>query len=109
MIVNPYVHTEQEILNSSFDETTGVLGVLPLEYDPSGATRRLTTKNAAKKITVSGANTYVASATMGSSQASAVWQVKRINVTGGDTVITWCDGNDSFDNVATDLTLLSYS
>lgn len=64
--------------------------------------------NYALKMTVSGAVTYIAKAPIGSSQASAVWQAKRIDETSG-MVITWADGNDSFDNVATDLTSLSYS
>ena len=67
-----------------------------------------TKSNFAQKITVSGSNTYVAQAVIGSSQASAVWQVKCVNVTGGDTVITWANGDDKYDNVATDLTALSY-
>lgn len=62
----------------------------------------------AKKITVSGANTYIASAVVGSAQASAVWQIKKITVSGVDTIITWCDGDQLFNNVATDLTTLTY-
>lgn len=107
-VVNPHVHTDQEILNSSFDETTGVLGVLPLEYDPSGATLRKVTDNLATKVTESGLVTYVAEATPGSSQASSVWRVQKIDETTG-AVITWADGNTNFDNVATDLTALTYS
>lgn len=107
-VVNPHVHTEQEILNSSFDETLGVLAVLPLEYDPSGTSIRSVTDKLAVKVTVSGTNTYVAYATPGSSQASAVWRAKKVDESSG-TVITWADGNTSFDNVATDLTALTYS
>lgn len=107
-ITNPHVHTEQEILNSSFDEATGVLGVLPLEYDPSGATKRSVTGNLATKIVISGTDIYVGKATIGSSTASAVWQIKKID-TASDIIITWADGNDSFDNSMSNPASLSYS
>lgn len=101
-------YTTQSILNDSYDEVTGVLAVLPLEYDPSGATKRPVTGNLALKVTVSGAITYVAEAAIGTAQSAASWRVKKVDTTSG-TVVTWCDGNDNFDNVATDLTALSYS
>jgi len=62
----------------------------------------------ALKLTTSGAFTYIAKAPVGTAQASASWQVFRIDETVG-MVITWADGNDKFDNVATDLTALAYS
>ena len=107
-VINPHVHTEQEILNSSFDETTGVLAVLPLKYTPSGSTVRDVSDLLAVKVTVVGSVTYVGDASPGSSQASAVWRCKKVDATTG-TVVTWADGNTNFDNVATDLTALSYS
>jgi hypothetical protein len=58
-------------------------------------------------MTVSGSITYVAKAQVGSAQASAVWQCQKIDETSG-TVITWADSNANFDNVATDLTALTY-
>lgn len=64
--------------------------------------------NLAKKITVDGTITYVASGPLGASQADAVWQVKKIDATTG-VVITWQDGNDLFDNTATDLTSGNFS
>lgn len=63
----------------------------------------------AVKITTSGTSTYVGKATEGTVQSSATWQAKKIAVSGSDTIITWADGNSNFDNVATDLTALSYS
>ncbi len=63
----------------------------------------------ASKITVSGNYTYIAKAPAGSAQASAVWQAKRIEVSGSDTTTTWANGDTNFDNVATDLTTLTYS
>jgi hypothetical protein len=65
-------------------------------------------KNSAVKITEVGSVTYIALAAPGSDQASAAWQVMKIDETTG-MVLTWADGNANFDNVATDLTVLSYS
>lgn len=89
-----------------------------LGTDSSGATRRILTdfignlstasSKYAIKITESGDTTYIALAIPGASQASAVWQVMRIDESDG-MVLTWADGNSGFDNVATDLTALSYS
>ena len=63
----------------------------------------------AQKITVVSTITYIAVASPGSAQSAAVWQVKKIDesVT-GTTIITWADGDGLFNNVATDLTTLSY-
>ena len=72
------------------------------------ATEETLAANYATKVTVSGLVTYVGKAAIGSAQASAVWQAKKIDETTG-VVITFADGNASFDNVATDLTSLSYS
>lgn len=60
------------------------------------------------KVTTSGTTTYVGRAAVGSAQSSAVWQAQKIDESSG-TVVTWADGNANFDNVATDLTSLSYS
>jgi hypothetical protein len=62
----------------------------------------------AMKVTVSGTTTYIAIASPGTRQAKSSWQCKKIDESSG-TVITWADGNNRFDNVATDLTALSYS
>lgn len=85
-------------------------GFEKIQIDNKG-NQKVTDSNAlmAQKITVSGDNTYVAVAPVGSAQASAVWQVKKVNSSAGTTTITWADGNINFDNVATDLTSLSYS
>ena len=63
----------------------------------------------AQKITIVGSTYYLAYAAMGSAQSSPVWQVKRIQFIGDDIIFTWCDANDLYDNIATDLTALSYS
>jgi hypothetical protein len=65
-------------------------------------------KELATKITQVGTITYIGKAPIGTAQATAGWQAKKIDTTTG-VVITWADGNANYDNVATDLTLLSYS
>lgn len=50
----------------------------------------------------------MAKAEAGSSQSDAVWRAKKIDETSG-IIITWADGDTNFDNVATDLTALTYS
>lgn len=89
------ISSEGNLINPATEET--------LREVASGGTKY------AVKITTSGTTTYIGKATVGSSQASAVWQAKKIAVSGGDTTITFADGNANFDNVATDLTALSYS
>lgn len=74
-------------------------------HDASGAA--LVSDGAlAVKITQSGGYTYIGEAVPGTAQATAAWRCQRIDSTG--TTI-WADGNGNFDNVATDLTALSYS
>ncbi len=97
----------QEIQNLGFDTEFNTPVIENLEFDGANMVRQ-TSGNVALKITTVGSVSYVAIAPAGSSQASAVWQVKKIDETTG-TVITWADGNTNFDNVASDLTALSYS
>lgn len=105
----PYTKdSEQRILNKSFDPTFDVLAFENLEYDGS-TLKRGQSKNLATKITVSGTTTYVAKAPAGTTEATAGWQAKKIAVSGSDTTITWADGDTNFDNIATDLTSLTYS
>ena len=62
----------------------------------------------ATKITISGTVTYIGEAVPGTAQATAAWRCQKIDESSG-TVITWADGDSNFDNVATDLTTLTYS
>lgn len=64
--------------------------------------------NYSLKETVVGTIIYLARALPGSSQSNPVWQAMKVDGTTG-IVVTWADGNSNFDNVATDLTTLSYS
>ena len=63
----------------------------------------------ARKITVVGDFTYTAVAVPGTPEATAAWSCKCSEVDGDNTIITWADGNASFDNIATDLTALVYA
>lgn len=56
-----------------------------------------------------GSVTYIAKAAPGSLVASAVWQAMKIDESTSPATITWANGNGLFDNVASDLTALSYS
>ena len=87
--------------------SVGVSNVAGVAVNP--ATEETLAKKFAAKITTSGTTiTYVAQAAIGSSQASAVWRAKKITVSGNDTTITWAGGGN-FNQVATDLTVLTYS
>lgn len=100
--------SEQGVLNKAFDNEYNTLVTTSGEFD-GASVKRPTSRNVAKKITESGDYTYIAIAPIGTAQSEAKWQVKRIQVSGNDTIFTWADGDDSFDNIATDLTALSYS
>ena len=60
------------------------------------------------KITESGDNTYVAFANPGTLESAASWKAFKMDSSAG-LRLTFADGNQSFDNVATDLTALDYS
>lgn len=53
--------------------------------------------------------TYIGKAEPGSAEASAVWQIKKIEIIGTETIFTWADGNVSFDNVWNDRASLTYN
>lgn len=93
--------------NSSFDEDFGVNAVEELGYDGLSLQRRVADALAVK-VTVVGSVTYVGLAAPGTAQATAKWQCKKIDGTSG-TVVTFADGDANFDNVASDLTALTYS
>lgn len=97
----------QEIVNQGFDVTYGVPASLGLGEDGSGSLQRAVAQSLAMKITVSGDITYIAQAAPGTAESEAKWQVKKIDASAG-VVFTWADGNSNFDNVATDLTALTY-
>jgi len=77
--------------------------------DGLGAWHAMPYKLQAIKITESGSDIYIGMAAIGSVQADPVWRCLKIAQSGGDTTITYADADDNYDNIATDLTLLSYS
>ena len=103
----PYLNSSLDIDNKSFDGEFDVAVTEPLGYDGVALQRGLA-DNLATKVTVVGSVTYVGLAAPGTSQATAKWQALKIDE-GVGAVSTYADGNANFDNVATDLTSLSYS
>ena len=69
------------------------------------------TPNYATKIDTTSTtdNIYIGKAAIGSSGASAVWQIKKLNTATLALDKTWCDGDDLFDNEWDDRVSLSYS
>jgi len=65
-------------------------------------------KKYALRLTTVGSIDYVGEADTGTATSSALWRAKKVDSTSG-IIITWADGNANFDNVATDLTALTYS
>ncbi len=60
------------------------------------------------KKTPVGTTTYIAFASPGTAESAASWRAFKMDESSG-LRITWCDGDDLFNNVATDLTALTYS
>lgn len=81
---------------------------LLIYYDDAEATQLVEGPEYATRLATSGSVTYVGKAAIGSSSASSVWQIKKIDETSG-TVITWADGNSSFDNIWDNRASLTYS
>ena len=53
--------------------------------------------------------TYVGEAVIGSTEASSVWRIKKLETIGSILYITWADGNQSFDNIWDNRASLSYT
>lgn len=100
-------YPEQYMQNTSFDEEFGVNAVETLGYD-GVSLQRSNADNLALKIETSGSITYLALAPVGTEQSASAWQARKIDTSSG-VVITFADGDSNFDNVATDLTALTYS
>lgn len=98
----------QEIENLSFDTEYNVKVIETLGFDGQSLQRQ-NALNLATKITVVGDITYIGFAPCGTAESEAKWQCKKILTSGGTTTITWADGDSNFNNVATDLTALTYS
>lgn len=104
---NPTASSDLE--RSEHDSTYGVKKIRQYVYDGSNLIGKTADDVAIRLDDTSTANvTYVGKATVGSSTASAVWQIKKIDETTG-LVITWADGDTSFNNVWDNRVSLSYS
>ena len=101
--------TTAEPFNVPMVWQSSTLSYISLQVDPLGNLLTNGGDYYAQKVTASGGASYIAVASAGSSQASAVWQVKKVYTSGSDTITVWANGNANFSNVATDLTILSYS
>lgn len=55
------------------------------------------------------ATTYVGQAATNSAVGDPVWKIKRILISGTETIIEWADGNSNFDNVWNNRASLTYS
>jgi len=60
------------------------------------------------KITEDGDYTYIAFANPGTAEATEAWKALKIDESTGFK-LTWANGDQNYDNSATDLTSLSYS
>ncbi len=80
--------------------------------NPDGSIRTSSsTTNYTTRIRTDSVNTnytYIGNAITGSSQASAVWQIKRLDTTTNLDKL-WCDGDDSFNNIWDNRESLSYT
>ena len=100
--------TEQYIQNLSWDELFKLLAFVKMETDGSQVYRSQTPLMTLK-LTDNDPVIYLAQAPIGTAESAAGWQARKIETSGPNTVITWADGDAEFDNVATDLTSLTYS
>lgn len=86
----------------TYAELNGVGGQKTFPIDRTG---NLLDGQQAVKIQTSGNATYIGLANPGTNATLPNWQAFKYD----SGFLTWCDGNSLFDNVATDLTSLTYS
>lgn len=109
-------HSEQELQNKSFDTLFDIAVVEVLEYVPAGdtdpaiLTRPLSGDLAVRMDELTTPDiTYVGKARPGEAVGDAVWQILKMDDSGDGLVITWADGDTSFDNVWDDRATLTYA
>lgn len=103
-----YDATHNAVTRIQADSVSGLLSVEPYNYNGSSTPTPTVSKEVATKVQTSGNITYVGKAAPGTAQSAATWQAKSIDTSSG-VVVLWADGNAAFDNVATDLSSLTYS
>lgn len=84
------------------------------QYSVGGGGTTGTTETTEKvyklKTQTSGVYKYIGEAEPGTAQSTAGWRCYRIDLTDSANPLTvYADGDENFDNVATDLTALTYS
>lgn len=100
-------YTQQHILNESFDEI-GLVRVNATEYSPDGnVAYQKVTSNLTPRLDEGATYTYVGKAAIGSSDASAVWQIIRYPSADFSEGL-YADGDANFDNVWDDRESLTY-
>lgn len=97
--------SEQDILNRAYDRSLGVLLFASMGWDGSQAVMG-DSDNLAISVQTSGSDTYVGEAAPGTSLSASTWKAYKVDSSGN---LTFADGNATYDNVATDLTALTYS
>lgn len=98
-LVDAARHVQVDVLSSALPTTASTETTL--------TTINYGGKQFALKMTTVGSIDYVAEADTGTAFATPEWRVKKVDSTTG-IVITWADGDEEFNNSATDLTTLTY-
>ena len=108
-------YTSQYIDNMSFDPDFNVTSVEVVGEDATagvlrrvkvGPTGEIEDTNYTLRIYSSGTDTYIAEALAGSSTASAVWRVQKVDSSGN---ILFADGDTKFNNIADNYLTISYN
>ena len=80
------------------------------EHDCTLYAKRVFTVPRATRIDEPVANLkYIGDAPVGSSPSEATWKIQKYVKSGTETIITYADGNDNYDNIWNDRTELTYS
>ena len=99
------LYSEQHRGNFGWDEEFQLPVVEIVDYDGQNL-QRGGAAALAYRIQSSGTDTYIAQAAPGTAAATAKWQAYKVDEDGN---LTFADGDASYDNVASDLTALTYS
>lgn len=97
--------TSQTVTRREHDLTLKAKRVIPV--DPFGGL--VTNGNYTMKVETSGADTYIGIAQIGTATSESLWQIKKVNVTGSVTTITWAESTDAFTNKWDDKATYTYA
>lgn len=97
-----------QVANAAAKSTTRVLAGGALGDTNDLGELKTDKASVAERILVSGSITYICHASPGSAYDRAVWRIKKIDATSAtDTKITWANGRDNFENLATNLSVVA--